>query len=166
MIRVDPGEPPFRPGDVVRTKDTGVLGVVLDVHYLCDRWTCQWHFEVDTPGDGVGIWTPEQLSKSNDAASIAEAKKLGLRFPAPRRDGEFRPGDVVRARDDGSIGTVLHVEYFNGPPDPVELLVDEPDAGVGTWPADQAVLSNDDESIAEAERLGLSFGLLGPNYPS
>jgi hypothetical protein len=163
MTGRQPGEAVFRPGDVVRTKEGGLLGVVLSVHCMDDGQTYQWLVDVDMPGGEVRTLGPHQLLKTNDPISVAEAQELGLRFPSPRRAGEFRPGDVVRSRDGASIGTVLHVEYFNAPP--VELHVDEPDKGVGTWPADQAVLSNDAASVAEAKRLGLDFGLLGPNYP-
>jgi hypothetical protein len=67
----------------------------------------------------------------------------------------FRRGDVVRDRTGRHFGVVVHVERFDGPADPVELLVDEPGQGVGTWPAAMAVLSNDPDSIAEARRLRL-----------
>ena len=67
----------------------------------------------------------------------------------------FRRGDVVRDGTGRHFGVVVHVELFEGPPDPVQLLVDEPDQGIGTWPAAMAILSNDPESIAEARRLRL-----------
>ena len=163
MTGRQPGKAEFRPGDVVRTKEGESPGVVLNVHCMDDGRTNQWFVEIDMPGGEVRTLSPYQLLETNDAASVAEARRLGLRFPSSRRAGEFRPGDVVRSKDGASIGTVLHVEYFNAPP--VELHVDEPGKGVGTWPAHQAVLSNDAASVAEAKTLGLDFGLLGPNDP-
>jgi hypothetical protein len=71
------------------------------------------------------------------------------------RKRRFKPGDVVRSRDGRHFGVVLHVEYFDGPPAPVELHVDAPDQGVGIWLADDAVSSNDPTSVSEARRLGL-----------
>jgi hypothetical protein len=82
-----------------------------------------------------------------------------LRDPATENTStaheSFRRGDVVRSRDGRHFGVVVHVEPFDGPPAGVELLVDEAQQGIGTWPAVEAVLSNDPDSIARARRLRL-----------
>lgn len=70
--------PGFKRGDVVRSSDGSVLGVVLAVaHYTDDPAAYELH--VDVRGEGVGIWPPNEAVLANDAASVAEARRLGLR---------------------------------------------------------------------------------------
>jgi hypothetical protein len=160
MTERQPGAGRFRRGDVVRSKEGRPVGVVLHEECLEDGGAFIRRIHALSPGRTVAVWAPEELSKSNDADSVQEAERLGLRLPPQGADNEsFAPGDVVKSRDGRLFGVVLHVEPFRVPQDRVELHVDMPREGVGIWRADDTVLSNDPDSIAKAKRLGLRFPL-------
>ena len=73
----------FLPGDVVRSRDGRLIGVVLTVQDSSSDDTPEWELHVDAAEDGerqgVGIWSPQDTVTSNDPESIAEARRLGLR---------------------------------------------------------------------------------------
>jgi hypothetical protein len=75
----------FKPGDVVRDADRTMLGVIVHIGDCSWDDTPRWELHVDTaePGVGVGmaLWDPWHAVLSNDPESIAEAKRLGLRWP-------------------------------------------------------------------------------------
>ena len=75
-------EPPkarrFRRGDVVRSDD-GRLGVVVMVNVQRGFPPERVELYLDMPDEGIGIRSPELLTLSNGAASVAEARRLGLR---------------------------------------------------------------------------------------
>lgn len=78
----------MRAGDVVRSADNGeLLGVVLYVGRYWDD-PPRYELHVDFPDEGVGLCPPEEVVVANDPESVAEAKRLGLRFPI----GHQEPG--------------------------------------------------------------------------
>jgi hypothetical protein len=87
--------PPFEPGDLVRATGTGQLYSVLYVEWA--QWDespddhpvtdppvnphGSWEIQIDGP-NGAGASGPLQdLVKVDDAESVAEAERLGLRRP-------------------------------------------------------------------------------------
>jgi hypothetical protein len=73
----------FKPGDVIRSRDGRMIGVVVMVGNYSPDDIPMYELHVDAAVDGVltggGIWEPWQAVPANDPESIAEAERLGLR---------------------------------------------------------------------------------------
>lgn len=77
----------FPPGSLVRSRDGRTLGVVVEIADSGDEGLPRYELYVDGATDGelsgLGVWDPWTAVPANDAASRAEAHRLGL----------LRPGD-------------------------------------------------------------------------
>jgi len=67
----------FRRGDLVRSTSGHFIGVVVSIINYGDD-VARWELFVDGE-DGIGVCEPWRVVVSNDAESIAQAKRLELR---------------------------------------------------------------------------------------
>ncbi len=71
----------FMPGDVIRSHDGEMIGVVLNV--ITTLPAVELYVDAARNGapEGIGVWDPEDAIVANDDESRTEARRLGLRFP-------------------------------------------------------------------------------------
>jgi hypothetical protein len=151
---------PFRVGNVVRGVTDGQIGVISAIsRYNIDVDPTLYELMV-TSADGTSIWPPDATVNAPDEESRAEAIRLGLIALNPHVDiATFRVGSIVRdANGYGQVGVIRAIQRLRVQGPPAYHLIVNTAAGRRDWSPGTTVKASDEESRAEAIRLGLLPG--------